>query len=376
MGIKVRKLYGDTWGLVVHHQGQRWQQAVGSKKAAELMATELAVELAKGRVGLPGSAPLFAEYSAAWIEQVELTRAPSTFRRYKGLVEKINRHIGKKSVDQITRGDIRDLLLKEYKAGAAKATVELMHSVLSGIFTHALDDGLIQQAPTPRVMVKLGLARENEEIKPLSADEMREALEALRNDVYPLFRLLFATGCRIGEALALTWGDIDYRNQKVTFGKTAKDQRIRNTTKTHSRRTIDMADDLLPVLMELKRADAEECLRLGIKPNLVFHHQGKLLSDNTLRRIWSKACDRIGIGHRRLHDIRHTTASLLLARGAPVTYVAQLLGHSSPQITLQKYAHYIPSENKGMVNLLNGGEEHCAWVASGGKKTPKNRNGG
>lgn len=336
------------------------------------MAAEVELELARGRVGIPGETPTLAAYAEVWLEYVELRRAPSTTSRYRGLAGKIGKHIGNKALDKITRGDIRDLLLREHKAGAAKATIELMHAVLSGIFNHAIDDDLIQQSPATRAMAKLDLAAIDEEIKPLSHQEMTEALATLDQASYPVFRLLFETGCRIGEALALTWGDIDFRNQKITIGKTSKDQVVRNTTKTKTRRTIDMSDILLPMLMELKKTDKEECIKHGIKPGPVFHKKGLLLSDNTLRRKWSTACDRIGIGHRRLHDIRHTTASLLLARGAPVTYVAEQLGHSSPQITLTKYAHYIPSENKGLVNLLGTtSAEHCAGPAFQGQKTPK-----
>lgn len=134
-----------------------------------------------------------------------------------------------------------------------------------------------------------------------------------------------------------------------------------------------MSDGLMTVLMELKRSDREVCIKEGIKSGPVFHNRGRLLSDNTLRRKWSAACEKIGIGHRRIHDIRHTTASLLLARNAPITYVTQLLGHSSSQITLNKYAHYIPSENIGLVNLLGTTVgKHCAGVAFDGQKASKN----
>lgn len=375
MSVKVRKLYGDTWGLVIHHQGKRWKQAVGAKKAAEIMAAEMALELARGRAGCPGEVPTLASYAETWLEYVELRRAPRTVSRYRGLVGKIGKHIGGKPIDKITRGEVRDLLLREYKAGAARATIELMHSVLSGIFNHAIDDNIIQQSPTVRAMAKLDLANIDEEIKPLSHEEMTDALAALDHSCYPVFRLLFETGCRIGEALALTWGDIDFRNQKINIGKTSKDQVVRNTTKTKTRRTIDMSDSLLSVLIELKKADREECLKQGLKPGPVFHKTGRLLSDNTLRRKWSAVCEKIGIGHRRLHDIRHTTASLLLARGAPVTYVAEQLGHSSPQITLTKYAHYIPSENKGLINLLGtSADKRCAGGAFRGQKTSKTGN--
>lgn len=363
MSVKVRKLYGETWGLVIHHQGQRRKIAVGGKRAAELMAMELELELAKGRTGIVSKDKTFAEIAARWMEGIELRRAPMTVRRYRGMLATINGYIGKLPIEQITRGNIRDMLMQEYKQGAARATVELMHAVASGVFHHAVEDGIIATSPTLRILSRLDLPKESEEIMPLSAEEMAAALAAVDAEVRPLFTLLYETGCRVGEGLALTWGDVDFRNRKITISKTAKGQTIRTTTKGHSARTIDMSDTLHAMLAELHRADKISCLAAGIERKLVCHKLGKVMSDNTLRRKWSAACERIGIGHRRIHDIRHTTASILLARGAPITYVSKLLGHSSTTITLQRYAHWLPSENTGAVNLLS---QEPSFRAAGG----------
>ena len=86
MSVKARKIYGDTWGIIVPHPGKRWQQSVGSRKAAEIMAAEeVELELARGRVGIPGETPTLAAYAEVWLEYVELRRAPSTTRRYQGI---------------------------------------------------------------------------------------------------------------------------------------------------------------------------------------------------------------------------------------------------------------------------------------------------
>ena len=351
MSVKVRKI-GNTYGIIVHHQGQRWKQSVGSKQAAKTYAAEIELQLARGRVGLQGEIPTFGEYYPSWIEYITLVRAPTTARRYKGLAERAAKYLGNKTLNTITRGDIRDLLLKEHRKGAAPASIELLHTVISGIFHHAIDDGHITQAPTTRIIAKLDLRKQKPEVNPLSSDEMRRVLEVVEEQLYPLFFFLFQTGARIGEALAVSWGDIDLVGKKITLNKTAKDQQIRQTTKTKSARSIDMSDALLPVLQQLKEIDAVECRARRVKPGLVFHKKGKILSDNTLRRKWTAACQEIGLGHRTLHDIRHTTASLLLARLVPVTYVSAMLGHSSPKITLDVYSHYIPSESMGLINTI------------------------
>nr|WP_028584853.1 tyrosine-type recombinase/integrase [Desulfogranum mediterraneum] len=95
---------------------------------------------------------------------------------------------------------------------------------------------------------------------------------------------------------------------------------------------------------------------------------GRFLSDNTLRRVWSRTCQKIGIGHRRLHDIRHTTASVLLMRGKPITFVSKLLEHSSPQITMRVYAHYLPSDDDGFIDALSTGENRDVGGSFDGNK--------
>lgn len=118
-----------------------------------------------------------------------------------------------------------------------------------------------------------------------------------------------------------------------------------------------MSDELRDVLLFHRSNQREADVRNGIRSSLVFHSSGKLLSQNTIRKIWERALTKAGIGHRRLHDIRHTFASLLLSRGAPLPYVSAMLGHSSQQITLTRYSHYMPTENKGYVRLLTNEEK-------------------
>lgn len=347
MSIKVRKLKGrDSWYLDIHLDGKRTTRVVGkSKRTADIVAAELELAHAKGKVGILDRSPTFAECAKKWLEYVELRRKPGTVKRYAGLIDEANKHLGGKSVAQIGRGDVRDTLMRAYKDGAAKASVALLHSAISGVFSHAIEDGLVTVSPAAGAMAKLGLSDDKEAINPLSPEDMQAAIKAMEEALRPVFLLLYATGCRIGEALPLTWDDIDLRNRKVTFSKTAKDQVVSRGTKAGPGRTVEMSDDLHRVLSMMDQDGG-----------LVFRTKnGGMMSDNTLRRKWSSACRAIGIGHRRLHDIRHTTASVLLARGAPITMVSALLGHASTKMTLDIYGHYLPSESKGAINMLGAG---------------------
>ena len=69
-----------------------------------------------------------------------------------------------------------------------------------------------------------------------------------------------------------------------------------------------------------------------------------------------KCLEAAGLKHRRLHDLRHTYASLLLSDGAPVAYVSEMMGHSSIELTVKRYGHLMPKRNRHYVNALPGGD--------------------
>ena len=355
MSVKIREISKGKWGLKIDHKGKRKQVTIGSKGAAEKAKAMLELELAKDRLGILAkkTVPTFAAYSKNFLSFVRQQRAPKTYTRYKGLLDHhIYKHIGSKPLDQITRGDIRKLIVDVTEKGASRSSAALMLNVCNGIFLHAVEDELIVTAPTTGSFKRFELNRTTKEIQSLSAEEMNKALQLIDSTCYPLFLTLFNTGARIGEIAALEWNDIDFANRKIKISKSAIDQRVRNSTKTYLSRDVDISEELFSVLTEHKKSDKKCCFRLGIEQRYVFHKNGKLMSQNTLRRKWSKACQKIGIGHRRIHDIRHTTASILLMRNVPLLYVSRLLGHSSPEVTLRKYSHYLPSENDNFIDHL------------------------
>lgn len=352
MSVKVRKLRSGKWGLIINYQSKQKEIPIGTKAAAERIKLKVEIKLAEDKLGLlEESVATFDDVAYEWLDFIQMARSAGTYSRYKGIIEKhISEHLGNLPIDKITRGDVRNTLGKIYKSGSSKSSIELIHTVMSGVFTHALDDELITVLPTFKVLRKLDLKRDKKEIEPFTSAQIEAVLA--RIDYYEFFFTAYHTAARIGELCALQWSDVDFIEKKIRISKTAKDQLVKPSTKTHVNRQVDMSDELSVVLMEHKKTDKKLCFRLGIQQNHVFHKEGKLLPQNTLRRRLQRVCKKLGFGHKTIHDIRHTTASILLSRGVPLSYVSEMLGHSSQQITLTEYAHYMPSENKGMVNNL------------------------
>ncbi|MFV9690431.1 MAG: tyrosine-type recombinase/integrase [Desulfobacteria bacterium] len=93
---------------------------------------------------------------------------------------------------------------------------------------------------------------------------------------------------------------------------------------------------------------------LGEVPDLIFHREsGQVIKQNYIRRVFKRILKKAELREIRIHDLRHTFASLLLSQGESPVYVKEQLGHSGIQITVDIYGHLIPGENKGAVNKLD-----------------------
>ena len=96
---------------------------------------------------------------------------------------------------------------------------------------------------------------------------------------------------------------------------------------------------------------------MGIPLTYIFQRDKKLIEQNHIRRIFKRVLTKAGIREMRIHDIRHTYASLLLSQGESPVYVKEQLGHQSIQITVDIYGHLIPSSNRGAVNRLDSPQQ-------------------
>src|SRR5690606_25669282 len=173
-----------------------------------------------------------------------------------------------------------------------------------------------------------------------------------------------ATGMRRGEVLGLRWRDLDldagvaYVRQTVVQA----DGRpvIREQPKTaRSRRQVFLDDTLVQLLRDHRRRQAERRLRAGSNwrdHDLVFcTDRGEPLEPARLSKAFSAYARKAGVPGVRFHDLRHSHVSALLAAGWPITAVAERVGHASPNVTAQIYAHALPGLQR---SLLRGPSRH------------------
>lgn len=200
-------------------------------------------------------------------------------------------------------------------------------SVFRMIFQEAIYDEAIDKNPIDSVRLpKL----EKFEPEPFNTEEMELLLDKSSGQFRNLLAVLFFTGMRIGEALALRWDDID---SFIKVDKSIRDGVI-TPTKTNNVRFIPIFDDLVPYLKSQR-------LETGLKNDRVFYWNGA----KELKPIWLSLLRKCKMSHRILYQARHTFAIKALDSGLfKVSQIAKMLGHSSVQMLFTKYAKFIKSE--------------------------------
>jgi len=257
------------------------------------------------------------------------------------------------------RSDVRNTLLFIHKLGLSKSTVSIANNVISGTFEYAIEDELVKNNPALGVLKKLGLNghKDREAVQPMTPEEATLFLDTCKRyqkKWYPFFLCAFRTGMRLGELLALQWGDIDWNSKCIHVKRSFRNGRITKPKNGKSRR-VDMSDQLIMELRKILNERKKEGLKVGkgAPEGIIFHTKGQPTSQNTIRNIWKRMLKKAGIRDMRLNDIRHSYASQLLSNGKSPVYVKEQLGHSSIQMTVDIYGHLIPGSNREAVNRLD-----------------------
>jgi len=364
MGVTVReKLKGSgEWWIFINHKGKRKAKKIGKdKKMALEAARKIEAKLALQEFGFikdEKKPPLFRDYSTLWVNTyVKTLRRPNTYSRYYDLLKKhVVPVLGNKSIDEITRGEVRDLILHLRGLGYSKTMCQLVFTVINGPLAYAVEEGLIKENPIAGLTRRLEMKIERQVIEPMTAEEVDLVLNSCREHFtayYPFFLCAFRTGMRLGELLGLSWDDIDWNGRYINVRRSYK-KKVVGPTKTGRSRRVDMSKQLCEVLLNLMRT--RKVVRMTgqeTAPDFVFQKDGQPMEQGFIRRVFKAILKKAGLRERRVHEARHAYASLLLSQGVSPVYVKEQLGHSGIQITVDIYGHLIPGSNREAVNLLD-----------------------
>jgi integrase len=251
-----------------------------------------------------------------------------------------------------------DLLFELNKKGLSRNSVRLIYATLRVILNNSVDDGLLPVNPA----LKAGKSLRQTAmpvITPLTRGELNLLLVTIKErfpGYYPLFLTLSRTGLRLGEALGLQWQDVDLDKRSIRVRRTLSAGRL-ESPKNGRTRNVDMSQQLTAVLREHLQSRKEELATRQWRefPSWVFCNTvGTPLDSNNVRqRIFYKAIKTAGIKKIRIHDLRHTYASLLIQNKESLVYARDQLGHFSIQQTVDTYGHLICGANREAVDRLD-----------------------
>ena len=281
---------------------------------------------------------------------------PTTLDNYRRLMESyLLPHLAARKVAALTPADITKLVTAlrtttsvHGLSGISPRTTQLAVTVLKSATAWGLRTGLLARDPlaaVPRPRV------EHTPSTVWSAEQARRFLASVAGDRLEFAWALFLTrGPRRAEVCGMRWDDIDLeaRTWKVTQTRVVVDGRpMTSLPKTNAgRRSIPLDDRLVALLRTHKARQAAEKLAAGAAYEdggwLVADELGRPYHPQSLMIWFGEKTAAAGLPHIRLHDTRHSAASLMLAAGVQVKVVSEMLGHASPTITLSIYAHVMP----------------------------------
>jgi integrase len=354
MGVKVRERDG-AWWIFVNHKGRRKAKRVGTEKAAREAAKKIEARLTLGQFNLEQERrfPTFREYAEKWLalphDWKEATREEYRSR----LKLYVYPSLGSQRLNAITRKDLRALFDKLVTKELSPRTLDGVKILVSFVLAGAVDDEIIPTNPGRDLRVMKGVSRKEDEINPLTEEEAAKLLVEfqtfLGGKYYAAAYCLLATGLRIGELEALQWGDVDFNGNFLLVSRSHRKGRI-TATKTGKRKRVDLSPRLAEMLRDMKAA--RKVVPLGEDVDFVFGN-GDMFSRDTFQHALCRCLDKAGLRHIRVHDLRHTYATIRLLKGDNVIDVSRQLGHANPTITLKVYAGWVPGKFKSQVAELD-----------------------
>lgn len=330
-----------------------------SKTAALAALEQLRTDVAAGKVQPRGRAPRAASLGAfldTWLaDTVKPGVSPATYRTYELAVRRhIKPAIGALKLERVTPADVQHLHAVVAAKPVGARTRQAVHVTLRRALGHAQRWGQIAGNPAALVDAPRYTAGT---IRPLSAADAGKLLVAARGDrLEALYTIALATGMREGELFGLQWFDVDLETSVLHVRRALRDgpekhrPELAEPKTRASRRRIPLGKRARAALdRHRKRMMAE-----GHGATYVFCDSdgGPLRRSNFLRRHFLPLLEKAGLERVRFHDLRHTTATLMLRRNVHPKVVQELLGHARISTTLDTYSHAIPTMQSGALRAL------------------------
>lgn len=339
---------GNNEGSITRRQDGRWEARIslpeggrrsiyGRTRAEVSQRMKVALSALEKDGQLPNDQITVGGFLGDWLEAARASVAPRTAISYAQVVrDHLEPQIGSLRLSRLTPQRVQKMMGDLGRDGVTAKSVAYARTVLRIALGVAMKWGLVGRNVAALVDAPKVSARQ---IEPLTPAQAKALLASLEGDPMRTFYLLAVTsGLRMGELLGLCWdavdlaaGTLSVRQQVQRLGGELRATEVLKRASSYG--TIALAAPAIEAL-KAHRADS------GALVGYVFATEaGGPLDPSNVRRHWLKALAAAGLPPRRLHDLRHSTATFLLAAGIPTRIVQEIMRHSNPRTTTGTYQH-------------------------------------
>ena len=299
-----------------------------------------------------------------WLPTKAPSVRPATLHGYRKVIENsISPALGQQRLSTITRRDLEQLYAALATGGGrngqplAPKTVRNIHGVIHSALADAVNWEMIPASPAHGAKVSRAIPNE---MTAWTEDEANRFLSHVQHsERFWIWRLLLATGMRRGELCGLRWTDINFVKGEISIRGTrvVADTVVDGPTKTAAGRRTNSLDRGTLTALRQHRDDWRAYLNQIEAPFdpeafVVLGLDGRPPHPETVSRWWRTDVQAAGVPRIRLHDARHTAASIMLRNGVPLKMVSERLGHSDVAITMRTYQHVTQNDDRAAAEVL------------------------
>lgn len=308
-----------------------------------------------------------ATFTTDWIASTLAAsdRKATTKVLYTGLANKhiVDSKIGAMTLDKLKPSHVIAWRIELQKRGLAESTVRTTYTVLRAVLDSAVLDDALGKNPAAAV-ARPKVTRK--EAAYLTSEQVRLLLEEAEDGRYVyLFEFLVNTALRRGEALALTWSDIDFDRKLIrvrgTLSRIDGELVVTEPKTDKSKRVIHLSPTSERILKAVRLRQKEDRLKAGsvwAATNYVFTTEaGQPCDPRNALRAFKVAATKADLPNVGLHTLRHSAATLMLENGVPLRVVSEILGHVSVSITGDIYGHVSPDVSSQAMDVLGSALE-------------------
>ena len=342
-----------------------------TQKECQAAMNKLLVAVEQQTYQAPTKATVRQYLTKEWLPAVKATIRPSTYNSYVQHVEcHIAPHIGSVKLQKLSGSQVNALYAKlaesgktDGKHGLSPQTIHHVHACLHKACKDAVRWGQLSRNPLDAADPPRAKGDGSREMHTWTKEQLKAFLTAVKDDrLSPLWHTIAMTGMRRGEAIGLRWSDVDLEGGRLSVRRALipinREVLVSEPKTAKGRRVVALDSGTIEVLKGQAARQLEEQSEWDegwVETGLVFTAEnGAALDPESISRYWRQAVKKTMLPTIRLHDLRHTHATLALQAGIHPKVVSERLGHATVSITLDTYSHAIPAMQEEAAALIAG----------------------